>query len=339
MLNLSPSVEVFLNRLFWLAAPSRNTAIPNGNASPPLAAPGEGLAASPNVHGEYAVFVPSGASKKRRPMVVMLHGAGQDLEDFAAGTTMNDAAEHHGFVVLYPGQSKQASAYRCWNWFDPAHQHRSHGEPARIAALTEHVAAQHGVDRERIYVAGLSAGGAMACLLGELFPEIYAAVGVHSGLASFAANDLSSGLASMRGTVRPPSVPSEIPTIVFHGDKDTIVNPINGIQVIEAAFGIDHPFSVDERVGGDGRRVTRRRYFHRASKLVCGEHWTLHGASHAWSGGSAAGSFADPAGPNASDEMLRFFKAQRPAKTRQMTIDFPSTSAKLGAVAAPLDVP
>jgi len=264
-------------------------------------------------------------------MVVMLHGAGQDPADFAAGTMMNEAAERHGFVVLYPGQSKQASAFRCWNWFDPAHQQRGQGEPARVAALTKHVAAETGVDCQRIYVAGLSAGGAMASLLGELYPETYAAVGVHSGLASFAGKDLASGLAAMRGTARPPSVPSEVPTIVFHGDKDTIVSPINGTQVIEAAFGIDRTFTSVEHADEKGCRITRRLYLQRGSKVVCGEHWMLHGASHAWSGGNAAGTFADPSGPSASEEMLRFFKSQRLDATRQMAIDIRPPSAKPAA--------
>ncbi|MEJ8859383.1 PHB depolymerase family esterase [Variovorax robiniae] len=312
---------MFLNSMFWVPAPSTQapTSLNAPSGTPPPAGAAD-IEASSQAHGEHTVFIPSRPARKERPMVVMLHGAAQDPDDFAAGTTMNDAAERHGFVVLYPGQSKLASAYRCWNWFEAAHQDRGHGEPARIAALTQHVARAHGVDRERIYVAGLSAGGAMASLLGELFPEIYAAVGVHSGLAAFAGKDMSSGLAAMRGGVRPPSVPSEMPTIVFHGDRDTVVSPVNGMQVIEAAFGIDRRFSLEEHVGADGRRVTRRKYFRRSSKAVCGEHWTLHGASHAWSGGSAAGTFADPQGPDASEEMLRFFKTHRLVDTRDTAI-------------------
>lgn len=255
----------------------------------------------------HCLFVPSSAPRRRAPMVVMLHGAGQDPEDFAAGTAMNAAAERHGFVVLYPAQNPAHNANRCWNWFDAAHQTRAEGDPARIAALTLQVARDHRIDAERIYVAGLSAGGAMAALLGELFPELYAAVGVHSGLAARAGTDLSSGLAAMRGAARPFAPPSGLPTIVFHGDKDTVVRPINGLQVIEAALGDSFKSQSWMQTGPDGRRFTRQVYLDPDGRL-CGEHWMLHDGAHAWSGGHAAGSYADPLGPCASEEMLRFFK-------------------------------
>ncbi len=262
------------------------------------------------VHDSHCLFVPQSAMVGRAPMVVMLHGAGQDPHDFATGTAMNAAAERHGFVVLYPCQSARDNAHQCWNWFHPDHQSREGGEPDRITSLVRRVAGDLDVDTDRIYVAGLSAGGAMAALLGELFPDVYAAVGVHSGLAALAGTDLSSGLAAMRGNVREPTTPTGIPTIVFHGDKDVIVHPVNGLQVMQACFGTEEPDETHREPGHEGRQFTRHEYMGQ-DNTVCGEHWVLHGGGHAWSGGCAAGSHADPLGPNASEEMLRFFERRK----------------------------
>jgi poly(hydroxyalkanoate) depolymerase family esterase len=259
------------------------------------------------VHEHYSLFVPQGIAPAGAPMVVMLHGASQDPADFAAGTAMNLAASRLGFVVLYPAQSSKANAHRCWSWFDARHQSRSDGEPARLAALTTHVAQRLGVNRKRVYVAGLSAGGAMAVLMGELFPELYAAVGVHSGLAPRVATDFSTALAAMRGEARPSAAPpSGVPTIVFHGDRDTTVHALNGEQVIDACVGTGGRFDSTMDVGPDGRRFTRRTYL-RPDGRALAEHWILHGAGHAWSGGRIGGTFADTRGPDASGEMLRFF--------------------------------
>lgn len=316
MHTLSASSNPFFNPFLWLSESFQAGNSFFETASPGVAeiTPDTNLGTSTHKRGDHTVFVPTRTSKRAPSMVVMLHGAGQDPADFAAGTTMNEAAERHGFVVLYPAQPASANAYRCWNWYDPAHQGRDQGEPARIVALTRQVAAEQGVDAERIYIAGLSAGGAMASLIGELFPELFSAVGVHSGLASFAGSDLSSALASMRGTERLATTPSGMPTIVFHGDSDSTVSPVNGMHVMDAAFGAGCAYRVEDYVGPDGRHVTRRCYFDADSTAVRGEHWALRGASHAWSGGSHKGSFADVSGPDASEEMLRFFKGLEPRK-------------------------
>ena len=263
-------------------------------------------------HESHCLYVAGSAAQVGAPMVLMLHGAGQDPEDFAMGTAMNVAAERNGFVVLYPAQGPHDNAQRCWNWFERAHQTRGQGEPARIAALTLQVARDLEVDTNRIYIAGMSAGGAMAALLGELFPDVYAAVGVHSGLAPRAGTNLSSALAAMRGADRPDTAPSGVPTIAFHGDRDIVVSPINGIQIMEASVGKDCLSVTTEHVASDGRRSTHREYRGKGPG-VCGEHWTLHEGGHAWSGGHRAGSYADAQGPNASEEMLRFFKPHRRA--------------------------
>ena len=282
---------------------------PGGGARSPAGVP------MTEFHEDHCLYVPEKGARPGAPMVVMLHGAGQDPVDFAAGTAMNAAAERHGFVVLYPAQTGRHSAHRCWNWFDVTHQTREAGEPARIVSLTLEIADAQRIDADRVYVAGLSAGGAMAALLGELFPDVFAAVGVHSGLAPRCGIDLSSGLAAMRGSTRSATPPTGMPTIVFHGECDAVVSPINGRQVMEASLGVGDPLAIQEHVGGGGRRHTLRVYGSDAEG-VCGEHWTLHGAGHAWSGGSGAGSYADPLGPDASDEMLRFFGRHRLAPAR-----------------------
>ena len=274
-------------------------------------------------HDSHSLFVPSAASRTRPPMVVMLHGAGQDPTDFAAGTAMNATAQRHGFVALYPAQRSHHNPHRCWNWFEAAHQSRSQGEPERITALALQVAKELGVDPDRIYVAGLSAGGAMAALLGELFPDVYAAVGAHSGLAARSGADLLSGLAAMRGAARAQGTPSGMPTIVFHGDTDIVVHPINGHQLMEASFGTPVANSTRERTGHEGRGYTCLEYLG-ADGIVMGEHWMLHDGGHAWSGGHESGSYADPLGPDASEEMLRFFELQHRRKLQPLPCVHPS---------------
>ncbi len=256
---------------------------------------------------DFKLYIPPGAGERPLPLVVMLHGCTQNPDDFAAGTAMNDAALAQGFFVLYPAQSQQMNPQRCWNWFKHNHQARGRGEPALLAGMTRAVMAQHAIDPDRVYVAGLSAGGAMAAILGDAYPDLYAAVGVHSGLAAGIAKDLPSALGAMKGggtQVRADA--SGIPTIVFHGDADTTVHPSNGEQVITASAGTATTVEVARLKGAGGRATTRR--VHRASDgAVVAEHWLVHGAPHAWSGGSAKGSYTDAGGPDASAEMMRFF--------------------------------
>ena len=257
---------------------------------------------------DYKLYIPAGAAAagKRLPLVVMLHGCTQTPDDFAAGTAMNDAAQAQGCYVLYPAQSQQANPQRCWNWFKHSHQQRGRGEPALLAGMTRQVMAQHPIDPDRIYVAGLSAGGAMAAILGNTYPDLYAAVGVHSGLAAGAASDLPSAMAAMQGNgKRVPGGTGKLPTIVFHGDADSTVHPSNGEQVVAANSGALMP-ATEQRQQPGGRRSTR--HVHRdASGKVLAEHWVVHGAPHAWAGGSARGSYSDARGPDATGEMLRFF--------------------------------
>ena len=242
----------------------------------------------------------------------MLHGCTQDPEDFANGTGMNALAEEMAFLVLYPAQSKQANPSRCWNWFNEIDQRRGQGEPSIIAGMTNAVMARHAVDARQVYVAGLSAGGAMATIMGTLYPELYAAVGVHSGLPFASASDLPSALAAMKGEFRRSRVPGRpVPIIVFHGDQDTTVHPSNGEELVaQVARGLPRRPAVEPGRVKDGHAYTRTVH-HREDGAVHAEHWLIHGAGHAWSGGRARGSYTDGRGPDASREMLRFFRTRR----------------------------
>jgi poly(hydroxyalkanoate) depolymerase family esterase len=257
---------------------------------------------------DYKLYIPPAAASAPLPLVVMLHGCTQNPDDFAAGTAMNELAQAQGFYVLYPAQSKQANPQGCWNWFKHTHQQRGRGEPALLAGMTQEVMAQHSIDPRRVYVAGLSAGGAMAAILGATYPELYAAVGVHSGLAAGAAGDLPSALSAMNGGGAPSGAPAHgVPTIVFHGDADATVHPANGEQVVKASAAADCAVETQRVPQGSGRAWTKSTYTEAHSGRVVAEHWLVHGTAHAWSGGRSQGSYTDSRGPDASAEMLRFF--------------------------------
>ena len=258
---------------------------------------------------DYKLYIPPASFTEPLPLVVMLHGCTQNPDDFAAGTGMNDAALKRGFYVLYPSQTQHANSSRCWNWFKHNHQKRGRGEPAVLAGMTRDVMARYNIDPKRVYVAGLSAGGAMAAILGDAYPDLFAAVGVHSGLATGSATNVQTALSVMQTGAAPAAARTTAspPTIVFHGDKDATVNPVNGEQVLAASAGAHKP-ETKRAKSANGRDYTQRSYKEAGGRVVA-EHWAVHGAGHAWSGGSARGSYTDGSGPDATEEMLRFFLA------------------------------
>ncbi|SMP40701.1 extracellular catalytic domain type 1 short-chain-length polyhydroxyalkanoate depolymerase [Noviherbaspirillum suwonense] len=259
----------------------------------------------------YKLYIPSTYAGEPAPLVVMLHGCKQNPDDFAAGTGMNALAEEQGCLVVYPAQAKNANGSNCWNWFQANDQRRDRGEPSIIAAITQQVMRDYKVDPERVYVAGLSAGGAMAAILASEYPDLYKAAGVHSGLPTGAAHDVPSAFAAMQdgaanGALKARSG-AAIPVIVFHGDRDRTVHPQNGHQVLAHHAGPQPGAATTEKGSTpNGRSYTRAIHRNAGGKLTA-EHWTVHGSGHAWSGGSKRGSYTDPKGPDASREMLRFF--------------------------------
>ena len=271
----------------------------------------------------YWLYVPPGATADTpMPLVVMLHGCSQEAKEFAAATDMNSAAAPANALVLYPEQARGANPGGCWNWFEPGNQHRDCGELGLVVAMLRDVMARHPVDAQRVYAAGISAGGAMAALLGREHPELFAAIGVHSGLRAGAADNMMAALSAMNngakvGTSDQPATrisgEPQPALIVFHGDNDTTVDAKNGEQLVEAALQTalgDKNAAFHETQQGQsnaGQRFTRNLYRAIDSDEVLVEYWLLHNTGHAWSGGSAKVSQTDPKGASATQEMLRFF--------------------------------
>ena len=265
---------------------------------------------------DYQLYIPA-SYQQDSPLVIMLHGCTQSADDFAAGTCMNALAEQHQCLVAYPEQSASANPNRCWNWFRPADQQAGEGEPALLAGITAEILQDYTVDPTRVYIAGLSAGASMAIIMAETYPEYYAALGVHSGLAYRSANDVSSAFMAMqKGSQSAHRLSDQskqfVPAIVFHGEEDKTVVKRNGEQVFEQ---LKQPLEAhntaidsvqDQPESAQGRRSTRTRLSDTEGKVQL-EYWLVHGAGHAWAGGSDRGSHTDPSGPNASAEMLRFF--------------------------------
>lgn len=318
--------------------------------NPPAQAPGR-FSAHVFSHAagsrSYKLYVPASLAGTSPPMIVMLHGCTQSADDFAAGTQMNRQADEHGFLVVYPEQSAQANSSRCWNWFQPQDQGRDTGEPALIAGLVDDVARRHGADPRRIFVAGLSAGAAMAVVLGETHPERFAGIGVHSGLPYASAHDIPSAMAAMKGgrsglsalsglsgltglgglmdfaggaSATPRQAVQAVPIIIFHGDRDHTVQQTNGEHIARQARDAHGaqagPAGLSETAQAgtapSGRRYSRTVHADAQGQPLI-ESWTIHGAGHAWSGGHPSGSYTDPTGPDASAEMVRFFLALPPA--------------------------
>jgi len=246
----------------------------------------------------------------------MLHGCHQDAADFAHGTRMNHYAEAHDCYVVYPMQSMQANGARCWNWYEAAHQQRGYGEPASIAALTLHLLDIYPIDRGQVFVAGFSAGGAMAATMAVIYPELYAALGIHSGVPHGAARDFMSAMiamqhGSMASYAAHPSH-STIPTIIFHGDQDGTVHSTHADQFMSRTQWpwvreADEERYTEVLPWQPGCYGYTRTVQLGAEKRIFSEQWMVHGGSHAWYGGDATGTYIDSNGPDAAREMMRFF--------------------------------
>jgi poly(hydroxyalkanoate) depolymerase family esterase len=269
---------------------------------------------------DYKVYVPSRKLGRKRPLIIMLHGCTQNPDDFAVGTGMNRLAEEHGFIVVYPGQPVSANQTACWNWFNPKDQMRDAGEPSIIAGITRTLIAEFDIDAERVYVAGLSAGGAMAAVMSATYPELYAATGIHSGLAYGSATDMASAFAAMRGAtgpavaaprrVRLKSANGRVRTIVFHGASDQKVHPSNAEMILAGArVGLTGPTQETRQDGSARGRAYTRTVIADACGVPHVEYWAVEGLGHAWSGGHLEGSHTEQHGPDASREILRFFLA------------------------------
>jgi poly(hydroxyalkanoate) depolymerase family esterase len=263
----------------------------------------------------YQIYLPAG--RPPEGLVLMLHGCAQTPDDFAVGTRINALAEKHGLAIAYPAQTRGHNRASCWNWFKPAHQSRGFGEPAILASLTRKLMREFSLDRDAVFVAGLSAGGAMAAILADVYPDIFSAAGIHSGMPRGAARGVVSAISAMRkGSVSagmmPTIAPGSLPVrrIVFQGDADRTVHPSNAATIVAAAVGTD---AVPSRIG---KRTVRGRGYARSDYAgpdggVLLELWMIEGSGHAWSGGRKAGSFTDSKGPDASVQMIRFFLADR----------------------------
>jgi poly(hydroxyalkanoate) depolymerase family esterase len=285
------------------APPSTSDIVPDGTKFV------EGTFSSAAGSRTYKLFIPSRSRGQQLPLIVMLHGCTQSPDDFAAGTRMNFLAEEQNCFVVYPEQPRAANPAKCWNWFRSGDQQRGGGEPSLIAGITRQIMRDHAIDSRRVYVAGLSAGGAAAAIMGATYADLYASVGIHSGLACGAASDLPSALVAMRqgnGSEAIGKAGSTVPTIVFHGDRDTTVHPNNGRILEQSAKATSPTTKVLRGRVPHGHAYTRTILTDGRGSAVS-EHWDIHGAGHAWSGGSPAGSYTDPQGPDATREILRFF--------------------------------
>lgn len=280
----------------------------------------------------YSLYVPPGMRRTTPvPLMVMLHGCTQTPAEFAASTRFNQLADRQGVIVVYPHQTATHNLQRCWNWFEPRHQNRLMGEPAIIAGLVALLAGDRtrwNIDADRVYVAGISAGAGMALTLGATYPDVFAAVGVHSGPPYRSAAGGSNALAAMAGRTEMPDladIPAGLtgmpPTIVVQGTSDFTVRAVNAgrvtdqwLAVQDAASGpLDPGRVVRSRVvtSTTGTRTSTVTRWYSARGRTVLESWLVSGLGHAWSGGLSKGSFSDPLGPRATTVMWKFLSAQR----------------------------
>jgi poly(hydroxyalkanoate) depolymerase family esterase len=295
----------------------------------PRRSPGRWLKSSyagPAGARSYDVYLPAGHRRTTRmPVVLLLHGCNQTSEQFLAATRFTALADRNGFILAAPRQTRGHQPGGCWRWYESAHQERGAGEPAILAGITAELVAEQSrwrIDRSRVYVAGISAGGAMALILGATYPDVFAAVGVHSAPAYRSASNGRAAFGAMngRGIPTPPLPGAQMaPLIVFQGTADAVVHERGASLLIDQWLAYDAARSTgardprritrsraSERRSADGRRFTVTRWYAaRGHKQL--EYWRVDGLGHAWSGGAADASYSDPRGPRASTAMWRFF--------------------------------
>lgn len=279
---------------------------------------------------EYRLYLPATSAREPRPLLVLLHGCTQSADDIARGAALHEIADSTGMLVLYPEQPAAANPLRCWNWFDAAHQRRGAGEPALLSAMVREIASAQGADPRRVYVAGVSAGGAMALILAASYPELFAAAGSHSGVPLAAATPATAlqvmrgggvgdpaAVAAARTDTRDPSSGDRsrlVPIIVFHGVDDAVVHVENGRATAaqwRGAAGLAGLANAETSTTGEAGGLTFRRSIAGPPDAPLVELWLIDGLGHAWSGGSPAGTYTDPRGPVASDELVRFLLQHR----------------------------
>ena len=278
---------------------------------------------------DYKLYLPActGTAEQPLPVLLMLHGCGQTPDDFATGTGMNALAEELGLIVVYPAQGRHAQPNRCWNWYRRGDQGREAGEPALLVSLTRHVLSITRADPGRVYVAGLSAGASMALILAATCPDIFAAVGSHSGLAWGAAHDATTAAFAMKYGAPGHRSPGPMPTIIFHGAEDRVVHVRNGRYAAARAASAYADLGRTEKTSRPQGGHPYVRQSHRRGKgRSFTEFWVVEEAGHAWSGGSRSGRFADPAGPDASREILRFMMQHRTTLKHRKTANLASAA-------------
>ncbi|AOK49382.1 esterase [Burkholderia sp. MSMB617WGS] len=275
-------------------------------------------------HLEYGLYVPPGADTDGLPLVVMLHGCKQDMDQFAQGTRMNLLADRHGFAVIYPEQSLNAHAHGCWHWYDDTAR-GGRGEAQAVVALVDTLVTERGFDASRVYAAGLSAGAGLVSLLSLHFPQRFAAVALHSGPAF---GDAHSGITAMdvmrRGLHRHPAVVTDalvapgshpgMPALIVHGDDDRVVAPKNADELAVQFLRLNglanaegEPAAVErvETSAADARTIDYRRDGESVVRLC-----RVHGLAHAWAGGDDSVPFHSAAGPDASELIWSFFASR-----------------------------
>lgn len=276
-------------------------------------------------HLPYGLYVPPAKTTRKMPLVVMLHGCKQTIDEFAAGTRMNLLADAQGFAVVYPEQSRHVHAHRCWHWYDDGDT-AGRGEARAIVSLVDALVEEYGFDAERVYVAGISAGAGLASLLALHWPERFAAIALHSAPAF---GEAHSGLTAIdvmrRGARRDPVALAEaavdmasypgMPAIIIHGDGDAVVAPQNAEHLSAALLRLNGLVDAD----GVWKRGTVRET--RASNCVTRDFLAggrrvvrlcrVPGLGHAWAGGDDAIAFHSRKGPDASALIWEFFRYQR----------------------------